>query len=66
MHETKSYEMPLVVSGFLILIGALFLTANLDPGVIRQILAVIWPLCLIASGVYGILLHNWRQHERQS
>jgi hypothetical protein len=43
------------------LIGGLYLLANLDVAVVRQIANLIWPLSLIATGVYGILLHNWRE-----
>jgi hypothetical protein len=53
-----------VISGLILLIGGLYLLANLDVAVVRQIANLIWPLSLIATGVYGILLHNWRERER--
>ena len=57
-------SIPILTSGLILLIGILTLLQNLDITVIREILRVVWPLCLIATGLYGILLRNWRMRER--
>jgi hypothetical protein len=63
-HENLPVDIEIVISGLILLIGGLYLLANLDVAVVRQIVNLIWPLSLIATGVYGILLHNWRERER--
>jgi hypothetical protein len=57
-------SIPILTSGLILLMGILTLLQNLDITVIREVSRVIWPLCLIATGLYGILLHNWRARER--
>ena len=57
-------SIPILTSGLILLMSVLTLLQNLDIGVIREVLRVMWPLCLIAIGLYGILLHNWRAREK--
>jgi hypothetical protein len=63
-HQKLPVDIEIVISGLILLIGGLYLLANLDVALVRQIANLIWPLSLIATGVYGILLHNWRERER--
>jgi hypothetical protein len=53
----------ILISGFLVLMGGLCLLGNFDFSVIRRIVDLVWPLTLIATGVYGILWRNWRRNE---
>lgn len=62
-NQKLPVDIEIVMSGLILLIGGLYLLANLDIAVVRQIANLIWPLSLIATGVYGILLHNWRERR---
>lgn len=63
-HQKLPVDIEIIISGLILAIGGLYLLANLDMAVVRQIANLIWPLSLIATGIYGILLHNWRERER--
>lgn len=62
-NQKLPVDIEIVMSGLILLIGGLYLLANLDIAAVREIANLIWPLSLIATGVYGIRLHNWRERR---
>ena len=57
-------ELEKVISALIVLLGGVTFAGTLSPGVAQEIARVVWPLSLIAAGIYGLLLHSWRQRER--
>jgi hypothetical protein len=63
-EKATMWTAQLIVCGLFILIGVLYLAGNFGLPTIREFVNLFWPLSLIATGVYGLLLHNWRERER--
>jgi hypothetical protein len=61
-NQKLPVDIEIVMSGLILLIGGLYLLANLDIAAVREIANLIWPLSLIATGAYW---HPFAQLERE-